>query len=166
MHFICMLMDLLQNENEPNKIAPVLPSVRFVNFMIDWFILNFLATQISALLHISLDSAAIDACIKTQNLSKLLALIQPNILLGLCIQVLYYFPLEAATGATFSKLITRTIVVNEKGEKPSVTQIAVRTLCRLIPAVDFLSFLFTNGVGLHDTLSKTRVIEKKFAIKN
>jgi len=40
-----------------------------------------------------------------------------------------------------------------------MNDIAQRTLCRLIP-FDALSFLFNDSVGWHDTLSKTRIVNK------
>ena len=68
----------------------------------------------------------------------------------------YYFGLEALTGRTVGKAITRTIVVSEDGKKADVSKIMVRNLCRFIP-LEVFSFL-GNGIGWHDTLSKTRVV--------
>ena len=68
--------------------------------------------------------------------------------------------MESLTGRTMAKLITRTKVVMENGDKPTFEVILTRTLCRLIP-FNWISFLGDDGVGWHDSLSKTRVISVK-----
>ena len=70
--------------------------------------------------------------------------------------ILYYLLFEFYTGKTIGKLITKTIVVNENGNKPSFNSILWRTLSRIIP-FDGLSFLGSSS-GWHDNLSKTIVI--------
>lgn len=72
---------------------------------------------------------------------------------------LYYLLLEGIIGMSFGKLITNTIVVNESGERPTVSQTIGRTFCRLIP-FDGWSFLFRQR-GWHDTLSGTYVTKGK-----
>lgn len=69
----------------------------------------------------------------------------------------YYIFFEAVFGKTIGKMITRTHVVTVTGEKPEVSAIILRTLCRLIPFEQF-SFLGNSAVGWHDSLSKTRVV--------
>jgi hypothetical protein len=73
---------------------------------------------------------------------------------------LYYLLLEGIVGASFGKLITNTVVVNEAGQRPSIGQTIGRTFCRLIP-FDGWSFLFRQR-GWHDTLSGTHVTKGKF----
>ncbi len=76
---------------------------------------------------------------------------------------LYYVIMENIRGQTFGKMITGTMVVNRYDEKPSITEIFLRTLCRLIPLEGF-SFIPT-GIGWHDRFSQTYVrfsnVEKK-----
>lgn len=81
-------------------------------------------------------------------------------LLGFIIFFIYYFISEAFTGRTFAKLITRTKVVDLSGKKPEVKRVLLRTICRIIPFEAF-SFLGSDDLGLHDTLSKTRVVNVK-----
>ncbi|WP_437897300.1 RDD family protein [Sorangium sp. So ce124] len=81
-------------------------------------------------------------------------------LLGLVIMFAYYVSMEAIFGATLGKLVTGTRVVMEDGSRAGLGRIALRTLCRFIPFEAF-TFLTRRGaapVGLHDGLSKTRVI--------
>ncbi|MFP9114026.1 RDD family protein [Flavobacterium sp. RHBU_3] len=72
--------------------------------------------------------------------------------------LLYYFVFEALTGRTVAKFITGTIVVNEFGEKLSVTQVLGRTFSRLIP-FDAFSFFGTPSRGWHDSIPNTYVVD-------
>ena len=75
----------------------------------------------------------------------------------------YYFIFELFTGKTIGKLITKTIVVDNEGNHPNLKKILIRNFIRFIP-FDGLSFLFGKVNGMHDTISKTTVINSK--IKN
>ena len=81
-------------------------------------------------------------------------------LITFLINMFYFTLLETLTGRTMAKLITRTKVVAENGEKASLEAILIRSLCRFIP-FDAFSFLGEDARGWHDTLSKTRVISVK-----
>jgi uncharacterized RDD family membrane protein YckC len=78
--------------------------------------------------------------------------------LGLMIITSYYIFFEAVFGQTIGKMITKTKVVTANGEKPSFLNITGRTLCRFIPFEAF-SFLGSDAVGWHDSISNTRVIK-------
>src|SRR5688572_16519183 len=69
----------------------------------------------------------------------------------------YYFLFELFANRTPAKFITTTIVLNRSGGKPSLQQILVRSLIRLIP-FEWLSFLFSE-VGWHDSISGTIVVD-------
>jgi uncharacterized RDD family membrane protein YckC len=71
----------------------------------------------------------------------------------------YYIFFEAVFGQTLGKMITKTKVVDENGDKPTLERIMTRTLCRFIPFEAF-SFLVPNPIGWHDSLSRTRVVMK------
>lgn len=71
---------------------------------------------------------------------------------------IYYFFFELACKATPGKMLTRTVVKNRDGTKPTVKSVFIRNILRLIP-YDQLSFLF-GFVGLHDDVSKTIVCYK------
>lgn len=73
--------------------------------------------------------------------------------------IAYFIGMEFAFQRTVGKLLTGTKVVQPNGEKPTFMQIVGRSFSRLIP---FEAFTFLGGkqpVGLHDHLSKTRVID-------
>jgi uncharacterized RDD family membrane protein YckC len=74
--------------------------------------------------------------------------------------ILYYIIPEFLWGQTFGKFITGSIVVNELGETPNVSNILLRTLGRLIP-YDQLSIILSER-ALHDRIAKTYVVNKKF----
>jgi hypothetical protein len=73
---------------------------------------------------------------------------------------LYYFLTEYFFNKTFGKFLTKTRIVNSKGEKPTTKELLIRSLCRFIPFESF-SFLSSNGKGWHDSISKTSVIDEK-----
>jgi len=69
---------------------------------------------------------------------------------------LYYFIMEWTTGLTVGKMITKSkILTSDTQEKPTVSRIFIRALCRLIP-FDFFPYLFIP-IGIHDRLSKTEL---------
>jgi uncharacterized RDD family membrane protein YckC len=74
----------------------------------------------------------------------------------------YYVLPEFVWGKTFGKLVTRTIVITADGRRPSLGQIIGRTLARFIP-FEPLAFILLGSypVGLHDSLSHTRVVEDR-----
>ncbi|GAB5558329.1 MAG: hypothetical protein SchgKO_25420 [Schleiferiaceae bacterium] len=69
---------------------------------------------------------------------------------------LYYSLMEHFFGKTIGKFLTSSKVVDANGEKPTFGRAAGRTLARFIP---FEAFTFLGDNGLHDSLSKTRVVE-------
>ncbi len=79
------------------------------------------------------------------------------IVAALGLWIIYYSLFEAFTGKTIGKLITGSKVVNVDGSPISVGQAFGRTFSRIIPFEAF-SFLGQKGIGWHDSLSDTRVI--------
>lgn len=78
-------------------------------------------------------------------------------LMTVVVFTIYYTVFEHSFGKTPGKFITRTHVVTEDGERPTLSNILGRSLCRIIP-FDGLSFLF-SFTGWHDTISKTCVVK-------
>jgi uncharacterized RDD family membrane protein YckC len=74
------------------------------------------------------------------------------------IQLIYFVVCESAFGQTLGKVITKTEVLTLDGARPPVLTIVGRTLCRYIPFEPFS--LLGGGPGWHDTISKTRVVDK------
>jgi hypothetical protein len=96
------------------------------------------------------------------------AMVQFELLIGYAILFVsfigYYFVMEMYCQRTVAKFITRTKVVTDSGDKPTVSDILARTFCRLIP-FDQISFLFIRN-GFHDKLSGTRVVKVHNNISN
>ena len=77
---------------------------------------------------------------------------------GAILGIIYYSFFEGVTGRSIGKYFTKTKVVDENGQKPTVQAIFLRSLCRFIP-FEALSFLGSEPIGWHDSLSKTRVVD-------
>ena len=74
--------------------------------------------------------------------------------------VAYLFLMENFTQRSVGKFITGTIVVSERGGKPSVKAFLTRALCRII-WFETLSFIADFPRGWHDTASDTYVVDRK-----
>jgi uncharacterized RDD family membrane protein YckC len=72
--------------------------------------------------------------------------------------LLYYFIFEWKLGKTPGKFLTKTNVVGKNGSKPTLKNLVIRTLLRMI-AVEAFAFLFSAYI-LHDMLSKTHVVKQ------
>ena len=70
---------------------------------------------------------------------------------------LYYYLMERYYRKTIGKFLTKTHVINVNNEFPTSKEIFIRSISRIIP-FDVLTYLFTLK-GLHDYLSKTRVVK-------
>jgi uncharacterized RDD family membrane protein YckC len=82
----------------------------------------------------------------------------PDLILGVLIIALYYIFFEGLWARTPGKFVFGTVVVNERGGKPSIAQVAGRTFCRLIP---FEVFSCLGERGWHDSIPKTIVVLAK-----
>jgi len=125
---------------------------RFANFILDsvfYYVFSFIIGIIIAIFAVAY-SPSFNGVFNVDN--KLI-----NYLIGFCVVFIYYSTSEALTGRTLGKLITRTKVVNENGQRPEFGIILLRTACRFIP-FDALSFFSDDNSGWHDKLSKTKVV--------
>lgn len=134
--------NLINVEEQKNEIKynTVSSSLRFFNFLIDtlvWSIIAFILTL----------------PLNANNKSEVFV----GYLIMIVSYILYYAVFEITTQKTIGKMITKTKVVTYDEEIPSNTDIIIRTLLRLIP-FDFISYLFARN-GLHDALSKTKVVK-------
>ena len=125
---------------------------RFLNYLLDLVSILFFIFIFSLILGIVL---AIVAPSVVSDLGKSNLLFE--YVVGFIVMMIYYTSFEAITGRTIAKYITKTKVVTETGEKPDFKTILVRSLCRFIPIEPF-SILFNDGLGWHDSISKTRVV--------
>lgn len=79
--------------------------------------------------------------------------------------LIYFIVFEAFLQRTLGKYITKTKVIMEDGSKPKLSDITIRSLCRLIP-FEVFSFLSDDARGWHDSMSNTYVIDvEKFKAK-
>jgi uncharacterized RDD family membrane protein YckC len=121
--------------------------IRFLNFIIDFFVWLILATIISIIIGLFVQPT-------DQGIIQIFGYI---LIFGTFIG--YYAIMEIKFQKTIGKFITKTKVVKMNGEKPENSDIISRTFCRLIP-FDRISFLFVKN-GIHDFLSKTKVVKDK-----
>ncbi len=81
----------------------------------------------------------------------------------LCVAIMttlvYYSLLEGFTGRTVGKWITRTLVVNERGGRPTFKQAIGRALCRYIP-FEGLSVFIEDRRAWHDGIPGTFVVKR------
>lgn len=82
-----------------------------------------------------------------------------NLLFTITITSSYFFIFESLGATTLGKLVTKTIVVDENGNKPNSRQLLIRTFSRLIP-FDAFSYLGNPSRGWHDRFSDTYVVKK------
>ena len=127
---------------EKQLLEPVSSSRRFLNFLIDLTIWG----SVLMLINLIIDLTQINSS-RFYNFSLLSVTF-----------LIYYFGMEILFQRTMGKFLTKTKVVNQDGEKPTPSQITLRTLCRLIP-FDQFSFLFVRK-GFHDFFSSTMVIDE------
>ncbi|MFA9187033.1 RDD family protein [Flavobacterium sp. FBOR7N2.3] len=133
---------------------------RFLNLIIDLLFIYILVLSLGTtiiLVALSVDNFALSNWVT--NLSAVEIGFYTAI-----VAFLYYYITEVYFSRTIAKLLTRTIVVNTDGTKPSKRIVFIRTCCRFIPFEAF-TFLRKNGLGLHDEYSKTFVVRKGELIK-
>lgn len=120
---------------------------RFGNYLID--------VIITSILNAVINPFQIEVDPDTGGISN----IGMSILVSTLMTVGYYFFMEGATGQTLGKMVTGTKVVDANGNKASLGNTLIRTLCRLIPFEAF-SFFGPKTIGWHDSLSNTYVVPK------
>jgi uncharacterized RDD family membrane protein YckC len=79
---------------------------------------------------------------------------------SIVIAFVYFTFLEYQFGQTVGKMITRTVVVNDVGNSPSLGQAMGRTVARIIPFEAFSVLFGSTSRGWHDSLASTYVIKK------
>jgi len=145
-----------QNDFKEKNETPYAASKekRLANYLLDWIFILIFALIFGFIIGIVLlfvSPASFDLVFDQDNRLT-------DYIFGFIVVMIYYSLFEGLTGRTLAKYITKTKVVNEKGEKPNFETILIRTLCRFIPLLPF-SFLGSKNTGWHDRLSKTVVVE-------
>ena len=141
------------------QLQPVPMGMRFMHLLIDSIIINITATQLNSILHIIPEVSTPVTTVQQMMSPQFMHILQLQAVATVIMNIIYYFPLEAFSSGTFGKLLTDTRVIKTNGLKITPMDALLRAFCRCIP-FNGISFLFTNGVGWHDSLTKTRVIKK------
>ncbi|MDU0371141.1 RDD family protein [Hymenobacter endophyticus] len=126
-----------------SAVVPVGKGTRFINALVDGILLGIVTNIISYTVLRDMDSGA--------GLSFLISLVM---------QFFYYYMQEKNNGLTIGKRLTGTKVVMADGSPVTDEAARTRSLWRLIPLLDALSFLFSD-LGWHDKYSNTRVVSAK-----
>jgi len=134
---------------EPISLDPAGRGRRFANYLIDTVAQVLLVAVLSAVSVVIWGESSL-AWMETT----------PDIVFGLGMMFLYYVPMEGLTGRTIGKFITRTVVVDEEGQRPSLGQVLGRTLARIVPFEAF-SFFSSDARGWHDSWPRTYVVIKR-----
>ena len=79
---------------------------------------------------------------------------------GLSLLFIYYTFFEYIFQRTPGKFLTRSIVINEYGNKPTLKNIAIRSISRLMP-FEQMTCLSAKNRGWHDVWSNTFLISNK-----
>ena len=142
----------------PKEDVYVLASAgkRFFNFIIDY------VAAIAFMMFITANVSLAADLFEDRDIQELIMLFDGVI--GAVWYFVYYIFLEFfVSGKTIGKMITRTRVVDEYGDKPRFKNIVGRTFARLIP-FEFLSFMGEDAIGWHDSLSGTVVIDESKSV--
>jgi uncharacterized RDD family membrane protein YckC len=120
---------------------------RFAHFFIDLIMFSLLSIPLEFIL------AFIDYIPQTIGASIFMSFF-PSYLL----YALYYFIFESLMQSTPGKILTKSLVINEYGEKPTRKELVVRSLVRLVP---FEALSCLSEQGWHDRWSNTWVVKKE-----
>lgn len=129
---------------------------RFANLILDRIVFYLLALGIGLLLGVIVEITGHYWILeKMQNVSKI-----QDILISTILYMIYYVIIEGLTSKSIGKMITKTMVVDENGNKIRFEKALYRSLSRLVP-FDAFSFLSTPSRGWHDSWTDTYVVDLK-----
>lgn len=145
----------IENDNQitENNFENSSNSKRFINLLIDSFIIMIIAFGFISYAERNEESASVFIHFKTVFGDKFAA-----IAFFYTIKFIYYLLFESIFKTTPAKAITACYVIDEEGNSPNFSVILKRTLLRFVP---FESFSFLLGKNLHDDYSDTFVVNKK-----
>ena len=130
---------------------------RFVNYLVDYFIMHFVIAYATSYLVLQvLLATSPEAAYYFFSESNLLT----SYIIAIVNHLLYYtFCEKIFRGHTLGKLATGTRVIREDGEELTFKDAFLRSLSRLVP-FEALSVWFGDGMW-HDTWTKTKVIKTR-----
>lgn len=136
------------------KVKTVKSGPRFAHFFVDFIVFQVLIVIVQffmELIQMEIGYEGLFAQAFTIFTSILLLLLYP----------LMYFICEYYWQKTPGKYLTKSVVINEYGEKPSPQQIALRSIIRLVPFEPFSCAGDTYSYGWHDRWSETFVVQQE-----
>ena len=134
---------------------------RFLNLLVDLFFIYIIVLSVATTIILIADVTghfSVSTWVETMSWTAILGY-------SLVILFLYYFLTEVYFSRTLAKFVTRTVVVQKGGTKPTIKMIFIRTICRFIP-FEPLSYLGNATRGWHDSISGTYVVKKNKLAKN
>ena len=138
-------------------VRSIAPGPRFAHYMADWIVLYGIGTVIFLGTNLLVDIIV--------HYSPLLA---QMMLICMTFSLLLFFPLfyvvcEYAWQKTPGKFLTKSVVIDEYGNKPSLRTIILRTLIRWMPlnTYSYLGDKYNHSHGWHDEWSKTWVVTEE-----
>lgn len=133
----------MDNKFKISELKAIVPTVRvgwrFIHALIDGIIIVLISKSLNQFLH-------------------------TGFTIDIIVFPLYYVLFEYFLQRTPGKYISKTMVVNDYGEKSNFSTILLRTLLRFIP-FEPLSCLDDYSKGWHDRWSKTYVIKESYLPK-
>ena len=135
------------------QVRTVKSGPRFGHFIVDLLCFEVFAYLINYLLEL------IEYAVGPNNPIGLTVGLIASLALLLMFPVLYFF-CELLWQKTPGKMLTKTIVINEYGNKPDISSLIFRSLIRIVPFEPF-SCLGDYSYGWHDRWSNTFVVSEE-----
>ena len=135
------------------KVKTVKSGPRFAHFFVDFIVFQIVVTLVQFFF------LAIQTIIGHEGILATGLFYFSNIFLILLYPFLYFIS-EYYWQTTLGKILTKSVVINEYGEKPSMRQIILRSIIRLVPFEPFSCAGDTHSYGWHDSWSETFVVPK------
>jgi uncharacterized RDD family membrane protein YckC len=139
-------------------VRTVNPGKRFGHFFIDLIIFQVVVIFVQYLLNI--------AYLEVGPHSSLgLKIVMISQLFGFLLYPLLYFICEYKWQQTPGKFLTKSVVINEYGNKPSLNEIITRSVIRLVPFEAFSCLGGKYSYGWHDRWSDTFVVKQEELVR-
>lgn len=135
------------------NVKSIKPGPRFGHFFIDLIFI-----QILFILH-NIIMIGVISLFENNNTVEIITLIFQITLILLIPS--YYILCEYKWQQTIGKLLTKTVVIDEYGNKPDLSTILLRSLIRLVPLEAISCYGDKFSHGWHDRWSKTWVVSKE-----
>lgn len=126
--------------------------LRFVHYIVDFICIRIIIYVIDLIMSVILLTQE-----DMQSPETIIGIFFAGLFLQMLVYPLFYFFFEYKWQRTPAKFLTKSIVINEYGEKPDLRQCALRSLIRIVPFEAF-SFLGDDNRGWHDRWSDTWVV--------